>query len=115
MDRVGVFGFIHPTEWQGITPGANPFSTKIQAILWDACGTFSQKGPYWLKARQDTWRSNGEYAEVILLLARDGTHFQIKHPYQDGGVHRIGFRVTEFNTTKRPVIEWKDFRWSRGV
>lgn len=78
-------------------------------------GSFSQSGPYWIKSRQDTWRSNGQYAEVVLLLARDGTHFKIKHPYQDGGVHRIGFKVVDFNTPKLPIIEWSNYKWSRGA
>lgn len=75
-------------------------------------GTFSQKGVYWIRQGRIDWTSPEQYAEVILLMAREGEVF--KRENQSTGVHRIGYKVLEFNTMKRPIIQWKNYKCSRG-
>jgi hypothetical protein len=75
-------------------------------------GTFSKKGPYWIRPTRSDWHTPDQYVEVMLLMAREGECF--KRETQSNGVHRIGYKVLEFNTVKRPIIEWKNYKWSRG-
>jgi hypothetical protein len=78
---------------------------------FNASGEFSKKGPYYisLKASKQNWVPFGTFHVVRTIRGKNGHGWKPDHPYQDGYVGEVGLQIVDWDTSKRPPLDFKSF------